>query len=37
MKNYFKKFKIISLYEKIIYKKIKTPNKLASWTIVVEK
>ena len=37
MRNYFKKFKIISLYEKIIYKKIKTPNKLASWTIVVEK
>ena len=37
MRNYFKKFKIISFYEKIIYKKINKPNKLASWTIVVEK
>ncbi len=37
MRNYFKKFKIISFYEKIIYKKINKENKLASWTIVVEK
>ena len=37
MKKYFEAFKIKKLYEKIIYQKNYKINKLASWTIVVEK